>query len=153
MTIQTYLTNICQHSGIESDSVQIEMTEDEQAVTAAITVPQEDSGLLIGFHGETLSALQRLTRVVFQDELGERRLIININNYREQRAEKLRQIATRAAERVLETGRPYTFSYLPANERFVIHSTISEDSAFSELESVSEGEGSHRVLTIRLKSA
>ena len=152
MTIQNYLTNICQHSGIDPDSMQIEMTDDDQAVTAAITVPQEDSGLLIGFHGETLSALQRLTRVVFQDELAERRLIININNYREQRAEKLQQIATRAAERVLETGRPYTFSYLPANERFVIHSTISEDSAFSELESVSEGEGAHRVLTIRLKT-
>lgn len=153
MTIQTYLTNICQHSGIDADHLEIEMTEDDQAVTAAITVPQEDSGLLIGFHGETLSAIQRLTRVVFQDELAERRLIININNYREQRAEKLQQIATRAAERVLETGRPYTFSYLPANERFVIHSTISEDSAFSELESVSEGEGSRRVLTIRLKAA
>lgn len=153
MTIQNYLTNICQHSGIDADHLEIEMIEDDQAVTAAITVPQEDSGLLIGFHGETLSAIQRLTRVVFQDELAERRLIININNYREQRAEKLQQIAIRAAERVLETGRPYTFSYLPANERFVIHSTISEDSAFSELESVSEGEGSRRVLTIRLKAA
>lgn len=153
MTIQTYLTNVCQHSGIDPESLEIEMTEDEQAITAAITVSQEDSGLLIGFHGETLSALQRLTRVVFQNELAERRLIININNYREQRAEKLREIAIRAAERVLDTGRPYTFSYLPANERFVIHSTISEDSAFSELESVSEGEGPHRVLTIRRKSA
>lgn len=152
MTIQTYLTNICQHSGIDPDHLNIELDETEEAVNVAITVPMEDSGLLIGFHGETLSALQRLTRVVFQDELTDKRLSININNYREQRADKLKQIATRAAQRVLETGQAYTFSYLPANERFVIHSTISEDPEFSSLESISEGEGTHRVLTIRPKA-
>lgn len=153
MTIQTYLTNICQHSGIDPEHLQIDVEEQDDQVTAAIEVPVEDSGLLIGFHGETLGALQRLTRVVFQQELSEKRLVININNYREQRADKLKQIALRAAERVMETGQSYTFSYLPSNERFVIHSTISEDPAFKDLESVSEGEGMHRVLTIQLKNS
>lgn len=153
MTIQTYLTSICQHSGIDPDQLEIDLQEEGDRLIAAITVPTEDSGLLIGFHGETLSALQRLTRVVFQAELAEKRLVINVNNYREQRADKLKQIAVRAAERVLETGQPYTFSYLPSNERFVIHSTISDDETYADLESVSEGEGMHRVLTIRPKQS
>src|SRR5690554_185045 len=107
MTIQSYLTNICEHSGIDPEQLQIEVDEQPEVISAAITVPTEDSGLLIGFHGETLSALQRLTRVVFQEELADKRLVINVNNYREQRADKLREIAFRAAQRVLETGRPY----------------------------------------------
>jgi len=152
MTIQTYLTNVCQHSGIDPEQLQIDVSEADNVITAAITVPTEDSGLLIGFHGETLSALQRLTRVVFQADLADKRLVINVNNYREQRADKLREIAFRAAQRVLETGRPYTFSYLPANERFLIHSALNDEESFSSLESVSEGEGMQRVLTIRLKA-
>jgi spoIIIJ-associated protein len=152
MNIQQFLTNICQHSGIEPESVEIMEANEDGIMVANITVSPEDSGLLIGFHGENLSAMQRVTRVVFQEELGDKRLAVNINQYREQRADKLKQLAMNAAERVLETGRPYRFSYLPANERFVVHSTISENPDYAELESISEGEGFHRVLIIRPRS-
>lgn len=152
MTIQTYLTNLCQHCGFEADSVTLTLDEQDDRITVMIEVPEEESGLLIGFHGETLSALQRLTRVVFQEELGEKRLVININNYREQREDKVQELAHRAARKVLETGRPYTFSYLPANERFIVHTTLSQEPEFESLESVSEGEGRDRVLSIRLKN-
>lgn len=152
MTIQNYLTNICKHSGLDADQLSVTVEEADGVVNATIQTPPEDSGLLIGFHGETLSALQRLTRVVFQEELQDKRLVLNINQYREQRAEKLREMAEKAAAQVLESGRSYRFSRLPAHERFVIHSTISETPEFAELESVSEGEGRDRVLIIRLKA-
>lgn len=152
MNIQQFLTNVCQHSGVEPESVELSEADESGIMVANITVSPEDSGLLIGFHGDNLSALQRITRVIFQEELGDKRLAVNINQYREQRAEKVQQLASKAAERVLETGRPYTFSYLPANERFIIHTTISETPEFSTLESVSEGEGFHRVLVIRPKA-
>jgi spoIIIJ-associated protein len=153
MTIQTYLLNMCKHCGIEADTLEVEVAEEEGFIRAQINVPEEESGLLIGFHGETLSSIQRLTRVVFQSEVGDRRLSVNVNNYREQREDKLKDITHRGAMHVLETGEPYEFAFLPANERFIIHSTISENPDFSELESVSEGEGRDRVLVIRLKTA
>lgn len=152
MTIQSYLTNICKHSGLDAEQLEVTVDEQDGVITANITVPPEESGLLIGFHGETLSALQRLTRVVFQEEIQDKRLTVNVNQYREQRAEKLAEMAKNAAAQVLETGRPYRFSRLPAHERFVIHSTISDSQDYAELESVSEGEGRDRVLTIRLKA-
>ena len=153
MDIQTYLTNICQHSGLDASQLEVTIDDQGETIQATIKVPQEESGLLIGFHGDTLSALQRLTRVVFQEELAEKRLIVNINEYREQRTERLQQMAQNAAQQVLETGRPYHFNYLPSHERFVIHSTISEDSGFADLQSASEGEGRDRVLVIRPKNA
>lgn len=152
MNIQDFLTNVCQHSGVEPESVEMVESDESGMVIANITVSPEDSGLLIGFHGENLSAIQRITRVVFQEDLTDKRLAVNINEYREQRAEKVKQLAVNAAERVLETGRPYTFSYLPANERYVVHTTIAENPDYSTLESVSEGEGFHRVLVIRSKT-
>lgn len=152
MTIQTYLEKLCQHCGIESESLTITVGEVEDRLEITIEVPEEDSGLLIGFHGETLSAIQRLTRVVFQEELADKRLVLNINNYREQRMEKLQDMARKAAERVLETGHHHVFSFLPANERYIIHTTLADDPEFSQLESISEGEGRDRVLVIRLKN-
>lgn len=153
MTIQKYIHDICQHSGLDAENVQIELNDDDAYLKVEVTVPAEDSGLFIGFRGETLSSLQRLVRVLFQDEYPEKKIIVNVNNYREQRTEKLQEMATNIAERVLESGRPYVFAYLPPHERYVIHSLISEDEAFQELESISEGEGAQRRLVIRLKSS
>lgn len=153
MDIQTYLTNLCQHAGLDATELEVVVDDQGDTIQATIKVPQEESGLLIGFHGDTLAALQRLTRVVFQQELGEKRLVVNVNEYREQRTERLQQMAHKAAQQVLETGRPYHFNYLPAHERFVIHSTISENPDYRELVSQSEGEGRDRVLVIRPKAA
>ena len=153
MTIQDFITHLCRHSGIEAEELEVTVDDQAETVTVHIQVPAEESGLLIGFHGETLTAIQRITRVIFQEELGEKRLVVNINEYREQRNEKLTAMAEKAADQVRETGRPYRFAYLPANERFVIHSTIGENPDYSDLESVSEGEGRNRTLIVRLKRA
>lgn len=151
MTIQNYLSNMFQHCGLDAETLDIQIEDTEQEIAATIVLPEEESGLLIGFHGETLSSIQRLTRVVFQEELGEKRLVLNVNNYRQQREEKLKELAHKGAQRVLESGQPYTLSRLPANERYIIHSTLAEEPEYAELESVSEGEGRDRVLVIRLK--
>ncbi len=152
MTIDKYLLDICQHSGIDAEQVTVELVEDGEYLKVEMTVPTDDSGLFIGFHGETLSSLQRLVRVLFQGDYPEKKLVLNVNQYREQRAEKVKEMATNIAHRVLETGRPYTFAYMPPHERFVVHSTISEDPEFAELESISEGEGGQRHLIIRPKA-
>lgn len=153
MTIQSFLVNVCQHSGIDAENLEVEVNDEGETIQATIKVPQEESGLLIGFHGDTLAAIQRLTRVIFQEELQDKRLVVNVNEYREQRSDRLKQMAEKAAEQVLETGRPYRFANLPSHERFVIHSTIGDNPDYAGLESVSEGEGRDRVLIIRPKAA
>lgn len=152
MTIQTYLTKMCEHCGIDPETLRVEQTDSEDQIQISIEVPVEDSGLLIGYHGETLASIQRLARVVFQAEIGEKKVIVNVNNYREQRAEKVLQMVDKAAQKVIETGRPYTLTNLPSHERFLVHSTLSENPDYASLESFSEGEEPHRVLVIRLKN-
>lgn len=154
MTMQTFVTQLCEHCGIPADTITVDTEETPEQVTITLKVPQEDSGLFIGHRGETLSSLQRLVRIVFHEELGERKCVVNINEYREQRAEKLKEMVQSAAQQVLETGRPYTLNrYYPSYERFLIHSALGELPEADQLESVSDGEGLDRRLTIRLKEA
>lgn len=151
MTIQHYLTSLCKHSGIDEEQVTISVQDEDDRVIVHIELPVDDSGLFIGFHGETLDSLQRMIRVIFHEEYAEKKLILNVNDYREQRQDKIKDMVINVAQRVVETGNPYTFSYLSPYERFTVHTTLSEMPEFATLESVSEGEGNRRVLTIRVK--
>jgi predicted RNA-binding protein Jag len=152
MTIQDYLSRLCQHVGLTDDQFSIEFNEEDSVVEATIQLPESESGLFIGYHGETLQSLQRMVRITFYEELQDKTFKLNINNYREQRQDQLEEKVVGIAQRVIETGEPYTFPYLTAHDRFIIHSTLSGSEEFADLTSESEGEGKERYLTIRLKS-
>lgn len=151
MKIEEYLVNICKHLGLTDDQFQIEIEEIDEAINAKVVLPEEESGLFIGYHGETLQAIQRMVRISFYDELGEKRFKLNVNDYREQRQDQLKERIVEIAQRVLNTGESYTFSYLSAHDRFLTHAILSEDERFVDLESKSEGEGRDRYLSIQFK--
>ena len=152
MTIQDYLTRLCQHVGLTDEQYTIVVDETDEQVSATLQLPEEESGLFIGYHGETLQSLQRLVRVSFYDDLQDKMFALNVNNYREQRQDQLEEKVLSIARRVLETGESYTFPYLTSHDRFIIHTTLTENEELSALESTSEGEGKQRYLTIRLKN-
>lgn len=155
MTIESFLTQLCEHCGLAADDIQLSMDESDDQITLTLDIPEEDSGIFIGHHGEGIDSVQRILRIIFQDSEDpnmDKKIVVNINGYREKREDRLKDLTYSIGNKVLESGKPYTFnSYLPAHERYIIHSTLSEESGFSELESVSEGSGKARKLTIRLK--
>jgi len=151
MKVEDYLNNLCKHLGLTDDQFSVEIEETDDVLSAKIVLPEEESGLFIGYHGETLQAIQRMIRVSFYDELGEKRFQLNVNDYREQRQDKLEERVEKIARRVLETGESYTFPYLSSHDRFLIHTILSAEEEFSELVSESSGEGRERLLTIKLK--
>lgn len=89
----------------------------------------EDYGVVIGRRGETLDAVQYLTRLVANkyktaDEYS--RISVNVGNYREKRKNTLRELARKNAEKVLKYGRNVTFEPMNPYERRIIHTTIQE---------------------------
>lgn len=148
MNITDFITRLLAHLGVEDS--QVEILEEEKYIQVQIKVAEEDSGLLIGYHGETLAALQRLTQLS-QRESTDKKIVINVNDYKQHREEQLKEMTERIAQRVLETRQSYLFPFLPANERLIVHSALAEMPEFAELESVSTGEGSNRRLEIRFK--
>jgi len=153
MELKTFLTQLCEHCGLSESEIEIDVVESDEEINLNLNIPEEDSGIFIGHHGEAIDSIQRVMRVIFQGEHEGKRVVLNINNYRERRKDKLKDLTYSAANRVLDTGEKYTFnSYLPAHERYIIHITLSEEEGFNELESISEGIGRDRKLIIRLKS-
>ncbi|MBU2543353.1 KH domain-containing protein [Patescibacteria group bacterium] len=152
MTIKEYLIKLCKHVGLTEEQFSIELEETDEITSAKLVLPEEESGLFIGYHGETLQALQRLIRVSFFDQLEKKIFKLNVNDYREQQEEQLREKVINIAQKVLETGEAYTFSFLPAHDRFLVHTILSSRENFSGLISESAGEGRDRYLTIRLKT-
>jgi spoIIIJ-associated protein len=138
------------HLGVDDAQIKI---EDGEFYMIQIGVSEEDSGLLIGYHGEALASLQRLLQLMFAAEVGEKKVIVNINDYKQRREAQLREMTEKIADRVLESGRAYLFHPMPANERLIIHTALAEDPRFHELESVSSGEGNNRRLEIRFRQA
>lgn len=153
MDITTYLSHITQHCGLDEESVKISIEETDENVSIQLDVPADDVGLFIGNRGETLAALQRMLRIVFNDQYGEKHIVLNINDYRQERQKQLEERATEAAHYVLDSGRSYTFPFLSSYERFLVHSVLSAQEEFSSLETISEGEGRDRRLVVRLKAA
>jgi predicted RNA-binding protein Jag len=152
MDIQTYLSHICQHCGLDEETVTIEVTEDDRdQIMVQLDVPSDDVGLFIGNRGENLASLQRLMRIVFGEQFAEKKIILNINDYRQERQKQLEDKAVEAANYVLDTGRSYRFQFLSSYERFIVHSKISDNNDFTDLESISVGVGKQRRLVIQLK--
>jgi spoIIIJ-associated protein len=150
MTIEEYLEKTLEHLGVEGE-IEIATEESEDRLRISITVPQEEVALLIGSRGETIDAIELLTKLTFKDEYEGKRIILDINEYRVQQEERLKEKALDIAYQVLETGRSYELRYLNSYERFLVHSILAEEEDLAELESFSEDRKSGRVLVIALK--
>ncbi len=87
-------------------------------------------GALIGRKGERLSALQHLVNLMLSKEMGSwTRVLVDVEDYRGRRERQLRDLANRAAARVVETGKMLQLEPMPALERRWIHLTLRDHAA------------------------
>lgn len=114
-----------------------------------IHIATEETGIIIGYHGRTLESFQMILSMIISKQLGSIKVYVNVNDYREKREESLMYLAQRAAERVLETGRPVELTSLSPAERRVVHLTLSGD---ERVDTESEGDGERRVLVVKPKA-
>lgn len=109
---------------------------------------KEALGALIGRKGERLSALQHLVNLLLSRRMGEwTRVLVDVEDYRGRRERQLREIATRAADRVEETGKMLQLEPMPALERRWIHLALRERPGVTT-QSIGE-EPNRRVVVIR----
>ena len=93
-----------------------------------VDVSGRDLGMLIGWRGETLRALQTMTNLLSSRKLGpERRVIVDVERYRQRRENTVREIAFRAARQVKVTGDPITLDAMQPFERRAIHLALEAD--------------------------
>jgi spoIIIJ-associated protein len=106
----------------------------------------EDMGLLIGRHGQTLEAIQELTRVVIGQRTGlPSRVVVDIEDYRKRQIERLTARVREIAKRVSRTGSAEALEPMNPFLRKMVHDAVAD---FDGIDSSSEGEGAERRVVI-----
>jgi len=125
----------------------VKMTEDKEneAILVDLESPDE-TGLLIGRHGETILSFQTILGMIVKQKLGEwERVLVNIGDWREKEKAHLEELAAQAAERAKSTGEPQTLYNLSSSQRRIIHLYLVKD---AQIKTESQGEGKERFLVI-----
>lgn len=134
---------------IKEDSFIGNDEENRMPVTFNIT-GDDDVGILIGRHGQTIASLQYLVRIILTHRIeNSPPVIIDIDGYKERRYNALRETAKRLAEQVKTRRMPFTLEPMPAIERRIIHMTLAND---PNVTTQSTGEGESRKVVISPKN-
>lgn len=139
-----FLYTIFNNMGVEAD---ITVNEDEESIV--VDINGDDIGIIIGRRGETMDSLQYLTSLVINKGYEDyKRVILNVENYRQKREETLVKLANRLAEKVVKYKKPVTLEPMNPYERRIIHSTLQ---GHKFVETYSTGEEPKRKVVITLK--
>jgi len=129
---------------------QVKASEDKKNEAVRIDIEtEEETGLLIGRHGETIEAIQSILGMMLKKKTGDWvRIIVDVGGWREKQEERLRDLATQTAERAKETGEGQPLYNLSPAQRRIIHITLADN---PDIETESAGEDEERYLIIRPK--
>ncbi len=110
---------------------------------------EENSGLLIGREGQTLSALQYLTSRIVSRAMGAAvRVQLDAGDYRTRQDEKLSDLALMLAEKVRQSGKPHSTRPLSSYHRRIIHVALQNE---TDLHTRSSGDGPLKRVIIQRK--
>ena len=152
--IQDFLTQL----GLDAEITigdPVNTTESGDFSYLNVTLTGENLGELIGFRGNMLDSIQTilgliLTKTLSKEDVTEKyRIILDINDYRKQRADYLVSYALRAVDEVLNSGQPMELSPMKPSERRIVHMALKETKGIF---TSSAGEGENRRVVISPKS-
>lgn len=125
--------------------VKVEEVAEDQTIKVSLETP--DPGILIGFHGEAISALQLIIGMIAHKEFGDwQRVLVNVGDYLERREEVLRRMALSAAQKAKFSHEEVVLPSLSSAERRIIHMVLADH---EDIISESQGEGRDRRLVIK----
>jgi spoIIIJ-associated protein len=106
-----------------------------------------DLNVLVGSNGETLDALQELTRIAVLRQSKRRvRLLLDINGFRSRQRDELISVVKATAERVIRSREDHEFEPMTPAERKIVHDAVA---AIDGVQTESLGEEPYRRVVIR----
>lgn len=142
--IQEFFKGVFNALNIEAKVV---VMEEEESFQVKI-MGEEKVSSLIGYRGEALTAYQYLINNLPSLKDKSKRILLDVENYRNRREENLRSLADRTAKKVLRNKRSFKFEPMNAYERRIIHDEVSK---IQGVTTHSEGVEPHRFLIIELE--
>ncbi|MDR0950792.1 MAG: hypothetical protein LBM13_04100 [Candidatus Ancillula sp.] len=115
---------------------------------AYIHIVSEDKKALTNFtdnDGSGLLALQEITRLAVGEQIGEKpHLLVDVNNWREEKTQKLNKEAEEAFQKIQDGEESVEFESMNSFDRKIIHDKINELGGFS----ISKGVGKSRHVVV-----
>ena len=138
---RTFLLGLVERFGAQGDVEIVEIDEDP----VELRVTGQDLGLLIGPKGQTLAAIQDLTRSAVQRRPGGGRLLVDVAGYRQKRRVALEAFTRQQVERVLDGGTQLVLEPMAPADRKVVHDTVN---SIDGVMTTSQGEEPNRRVVI-----
>ena len=113
---------------------EIQVVNNEEVNTIVLGIKTSNPGVLIGRHGHTLDALQYIVNIIANKEIEEskrRKIIVDIEGYKERREDIVSKYAHEKAEIVKKTGKNIALCYMNAVERRIVHLVLQEEPLLS----------------------
>jgi spoIIIJ-associated protein len=142
--IKEFLLRVLDLMGVEA---KIEIVEEASQIIVKLS--GQNMGLIIGYRGETLDALQYLTNLAVNKNRDDyKRIVLDTEKYRSKREETLKKLAKRLANKVYKTKKSIVLEPMNPYERRIIHATLQNHPYVT---TYSEGDEPYRKIVIRLK--
>lgn len=140
--IKAYLKEITSLMGIE---VEFETQKREKYIK--VNMISDNSSILIGKNGRTMSALQDLLRQSIQSKINARvNIILDTNDYKEKQQKNIERLAVKLAKDVVKTGIEVKMDRMNSFERRLVHNKLTN---FKGVTTISEGEEPNRCVVIK----
>lgn len=142
---RVFLRSICDNMGIKAE---IRMKEENDSLYIKLSGPK--MGVIIGYRGETLDAIQYLVSLVVNKNHEDpyKKVILDTENYRKKREETLKKVAEKTAYKVRRSKRSYKLEPMNPYERRIIHSALQSN---EYVYTFSEGEEPYRRVVVDIR--
>lgn len=122
---KSFLNSVFQAMDME---VNIDVKYEKEEDLLDIELSGKEMGVLIGKRGQTLDALQYLTKLAVNNHKDNKvKVKIDTEDYRNRRKRTLENLANNMALKVKRTGRPAELEPMNPFERRIIHSTLQNN--------------------------
>ncbi len=139
--IKSYLKNITSLMGLD---VELEIIRKENYIK--VNMLSDNSSILIGKNGRTMSAIQDLLRQSISKTGIKVNIILDANEYKEKQQRNIEKLAVKLARDVVKTNIEVKMDRMNSYERRLVHNKLTN---FKGVTTISEGEEPNRCVVIK----
>ncbi len=139
--IKSYLKEVTNLMGIDAE---LEIIKKENFIK--VNMLSDNSSILIGKNGRTMSSLQDLLRQSVKKNGIKVNIILDANDYKEKQQKNIERLAVKLAKDVVKTGIEVKMDRMNSYERRLVHNRLTD---FKGVTTISEGEEPNRYVVIK----
>ncbi|MBN1494168.1 KH domain-containing protein [Candidatus Peregrinibacteria bacterium] len=152
MEIEKVIQEILEQLLIKLEAPYEKVTVDKETALDSdiykLNIEAEDPSMLIGFHGETIHALQHLLKIIaWKKTNSEFNIVLDVDNYKKRQEDNVLNLAKRKVDMARKTRKTQILPPMSGYFRRLVHLYLANPE-FEDLKTESIGDGDHRQVTI-----